>query len=202
MHELVAVGNDPEAAAEVARSLEGVCYIGDPNEQRELPFRALVRCVTDKPQNLAPAAGVGLYLGFSRVIRTRPTTNPIGFSSPGVTAIFPLLHHPDLTHEQADAHWRDVHAPLALRHHPGMWDYTQLSVVNTFSGPKIDGFALVSFESVEFMKERFFGDDNDRDVIYRDVAAFANPKSPRRVVATETIFGTRPPTATVSWPQG
>ena len=202
MHELVAVGNDPEAAAEVARSLEGVCYIGDPNEQRELPFRALVRCVTDKPQNLAPAAGVGLYLGFSRVIRTRPTTSPIGVSSPGVTAIFPLLHHPDLTHEQADAHWRDVHAPLALRHHPGMWDYTQLSVVNTFSGPKIDGFALVSFESVEFMKERFFGDDNDRDVIYRDVAAFANPKSPRRVVATETIFGTRPPTATVSWPQG
>ncbi|MEC7916651.1 MAG: EthD domain-containing protein [Actinomycetota bacterium] len=202
MHELVAVGNDPEAAEEVARSLDGVCYIGDPNEQRELPFRALVRCVTDNPQNLAPAAGVGLYLGFSRVIRTRSTSSPTGVSSPGVTAIFPLLHHPDLTHEQADAHWRDVHAPLALRHHPGMCDYTQLSVVNTLSGPNIDGFALVSFESVESMKERFFGDDNDRDVIYRDVAAFANPKSPRRVVATETIFGTRPPTATVSWPQG
>ncbi|MDP7066347.1 MAG: hypothetical protein QF637_01865, partial [Acidimicrobiales bacterium] len=97
MHELVAVGNDPEAAEDVARSLDGVCYIGDPNEQRELPFRALVRCVTDSPQNLVPAAGVGLYLGFSRVIRTRPMTSPAGSSSPGVTAIFPLLHHPDLT---------------------------------------------------------------------------------------------------------
>ena len=83
-----------------------------------------------------------------------------------------------------------------------MWDYTQLSVVNTLSGLEVDGFALVSFESAASMKERFFGDDNDREVIYQDVAKFADPKSPRRVVATETIFGSRPPTASVTWPQG
>ena len=155
MYELLAAGNDLEAAESVARSLGGVCYLGDPDEQRELPFRTLVRCVTDTPQSLAPAATVGLYLGFCRVIRERPTTSESGSSSPGVTAIFPLLHHPDLTHEQSDAHWRDVHAPLALRHHPGMWDYTQLSVVKTLSGLEVDGFALVSFESTASMKERF-----------------------------------------------
>jgi hypothetical protein len=83
-----------------------------------------------------------------------------------------------------------------------MWDYTQLSVVRTLNGPEIDGFALVSFDSLGSMKERFFGDDNDREVIYQDVASFANPKSPRRVVATETIYGTRPPTSKVAWPQG
>ena len=202
MYELLAAGNDLEAAESVARSLGGVCYLGDPDEQRELPFRTLVRCVTDTPQSLAPAATGGHYLGFCRVIRERPTTSESGSSSPGVTAIFPLLHHPDLTHEQSDAHWRDVHAPLALRHHPGMWDYTQLSVVKTLSGLEVDGFALVSFESTASMKERFFGDDNDREVIYQDVAKFADPQSPRRVVATETIFGSRPPSASVTWPQG
>ena len=81
-----------------------------------------------------------------------------------------------------------------------MWDYTQLSVTRTLSGPEIDGFALVSFESIDSMKERFFGDDNDRDVIYRDVASFADPNSPRRVVTTETIYGTRPPTPRITWP--
>ena len=202
MYELLAAGNDLEAAESVARSLGGVCYLGDPDEQRELPFRTLVRCVTDTPQSLAPAATVGLYLGFCRVIRERPTTSESGSSSPGVTAIFPLLHHPDLTHEQSDAHWRDVHAPLALRHHPGMWDYTQLSVVKTLSGLEVDGFALVSFESTASMKERFFGDDNDREVIYQDVAKFADPQSPRRVVATETIFGSRPLARQLPGPKG
>jgi uncharacterized protein (TIGR02118 family) len=119
-----------------------------------------------------------------------------------VTAVFPLLHHPDLTHQEADAHWRDIHAPLALRHHPGMWDYTQLSVIRTLEGPQIDGFALVAFDSLESMKTRFFGDDNDREVIYADVASFADSKSPRRVVATETIYGQRPPTPWNKWPQG
>ena len=202
MLELVAVGNDVEAAIEASRHLNGVCYLADPNDERDLPFRTMVRCVTDSPLELPRAAEAGTYLAFSSVIRERDASTETGVASPGVTAIFPLLHHPDLTHEQSDAHWRDVHAPLALRHHPGMWDYTQLSVVRTLSGPEIDGFALVSFDSLQSMKERFFGDDNDREVIYQDVASFANPESPRRVVSTETIYGTRPPTPKVVWPQG
>ncbi|MBQ29346.1 MAG: hypothetical protein CL434_06020 [Acidimicrobiaceae bacterium] len=202
MHELVAVGNDLEAAAEVASNLGGICYLGDHQETRPLPFRTMVRAVTDSPEQLAAAGELGTYLVFSRVIRERPAATQSGTTSPGVTAVFPLLHHPGLTHEEADAHWRDIHAPLALRHHPGMWDYTQLSVARTLTGPKIDGFALVAFDSLESMKERFFGDDNDREVIYADVASFADPKSPRRVVATETIYGQRPPTAKITWPQG
>jgi hypothetical protein len=83
-----------------------------------------------------------------------------------------------------------------------MWDYTQLSVVHTIHGPEFDGFALVAFASLQDMKERFFGDDHDRDVIYADVASFADPKSPRRVVSTETIHLARPPVPPVTWPQG
>ena len=202
MLELVAIGNDIEVAISTSLHLDGICYLADPNDERVLPFRTMVRCITDSPQDLMPAAEEGMYFTFSRVVRERNTSAESGVASPGVTAIFPLLHHPDLTHEQSDAHWRDIHAPLALQHHPGMWDYTQLSVVSTLNGPEIDGFALVSFDSLDSMKERFFGDDNDRDAIYRDVASFANPESPRRVVTTETIYGTRPPTAKVTWPQG
>ena len=151
MLELVGVGNDVEVAIEAARRLDGVCYFADPNDERDLPFRTMVRCVTDSPQDLESAAREGMYIVFGRVIRERDVKTETGVPSPGVTAIFPLLHHPDLTHEQSDAHWRDVHASLALRHHPGMWDYTQLSVVRTVSGPEIDGFALVSFDSLDSM---------------------------------------------------
>ena len=50
MLELVGVGNDVEVAIEVARRLDGVCYLADPNDERDLPFRTMVRCVTDSPQ--------------------------------------------------------------------------------------------------------------------------------------------------------
>ena len=105
MFEIVAVGNDIEAAVKASSELGGVCYLADPNDERALSFRTLVRCVTDNPQDLRGAAEHGTYLVFSRVIRERNTKIESGVPSPGVTAIFPLLHHPDLTHEQSDAHW-------------------------------------------------------------------------------------------------
>ncbi|WP_420436060.1 EthD domain-containing protein [Candidatus Poriferisodalis sp.] len=201
MHELVVTGNDPEAAAEVAASVGGVCYAADPDDRRELPFRTLVRAMTDSADALTRAGTVGTYLAFSRIIRERPLGADPGAPSPGLTAIFPMVHHPDLTHAQGDRHWRDTHAPLALRHHPGMWDYTQLSVVATLNGPSYDGFALVSFASQEDMRERFFGDDHDREVIRADVAKFADmQRSPRRVITTETIYRQRPPVPAVTWP--
>jgi hypothetical protein len=200
MQELIGIGNDLDAAQEVASSLGGVSYLGDPDESRELPFRALVRVMTDNLDAVAPAAGLGLYVAFCRTIRERPELVIPGRASTGVTAIFPMLHHPDLDHRRSDDHWRDTHAPLALRHHPGMWDYTQLSVVHTIQGPELDGFALCSFASLDDMKHKFFGDDHDREVIYADVASFANPRSPRRVVATETIHGQRPPVPATTWP--
>lgn len=201
MLELVATGNDLDAATEVAAALGGVSYTADPNEERKLPFRAMVRAMTSDPAMMSAAAGTGMYLVFSRTIRARPEAVVAGQASTGVTAVFPLVRHPDLTHEQTDAHWRDIHAPLALAHHPGMWDYTQISVVRTLDGPEYDGFALCAFASVQDMKERFFADDEGRAIIYADVSGFADgKKSPRRVVSTETIYGERPPVPPITWP--
>jgi len=201
MLEFVATGNDSDAAAEVAANLGGISYLADPDDPRELPFRAMVRAMTSDLDALASAAGTGLYTIFSRTIKARPEAVSPGQPSTGVTGIFPLVHHPDLTHTQTDTHWRDTHAPLALAHHPGMWDYTQCSVLQTMAGPVYDGFAMVAFASMQDMKERFFANDEGRAIIHADVASFADTKaSPRRVVATETIYGQRPPVPPVTWP--
>ncbi len=213
MQELVAVGNDIDAARTVARQTGGVLYVTTSPKDTSpedtpagtttggRPFQALVRAATDDLDALLPAAQVGLYVAFSRAIRTRPTSPAPGEPSPGVTAIFPLIHNPELTHTQADKHWRETHAPLAQKHHPGMWDYTQLSILATLAGEHYDGLALVAFESETDLRTRFFGNDNDIEVITQDVAKFADVKaSPRRVIATETIFGQRPPAAEINWP--
>ena len=73
MFELVAVGNDIEAAVNVSSKLDGVCYIADTADERALAFRSRVRCVTDSPQDLHSAAGYGMYFVFSRGIRERNT---------------------------------------------------------------------------------------------------------------------------------
>ena len=59
-------GNDLEAAG-LLPAPGGVCYLGDPDEQRELLFDFGSLC-TDTPQSLAPAATVGLMIlsGYSR----------------------------------------------------------------------------------------------------------------------------------------
>ena len=103
-----------------------------------------------------------------------------------MTAAFAMVRRPDLTHEEADAHWRDVHAPLALRHHPGMWHYHQVSITEVLAGPAYDGIALCAFASEQEMSERFFGGPEDQAVIGADVARFADmANSPRRVRMVE-----------------
>ena len=110
----------------------------------------------------------------------------------GAIGLFTMVHHPDLTHRQADDHWRDNHTPLAFLHHPLMTHYAQLGVVHRIHGPQWNGFALCGFDSVEDLRERFFGTPKGKIEIRRDVAFFADTvKSPRRLIATES-----------SWEQG
>ena len=97
------------------------------------------------------------------------------------------FHHPELTHLEADRHWRDRHAPLALRHHVAMTRYTQLSVVHRIHGPTWDGFALCGFDTLRDLRERFFSGSEGRVAIRRDIATFADTeRSPRRLIAIET----------------
>jgi hypothetical protein len=103
--------------------------------------------------------------------------------------LFGLVRAPHLGHAEADAHWRDVHAPLALVHHAHMSYYAQLSVVNRLSGLDLDGFALCGFATLEDLRERFYTTTESVGVIAADVQRFADTKrSPRRLIARPVSY--------------
>ena len=182
-----ALGSQGSGAVEVARSLGGTAYVAE-DDQHEPAFGALV--LGPDRAALEEVADIGLYSVQVRPMRHQRRFWPDGEATPGVTAAFGMLRRPDLAHEQSDAHWRDVHAPLALRHHPGMWHYHQVSIDDVLSGRPYDGIALCAFASHQEMKERFFGGPEDQEVIRADVAKFADmAASPRRVRMTEWRFG-------------
>ena len=174
--ELAAASTNLEGAGALAEELRGTFY-GDPREPwSHLPFRALVTAVTDDLATMATIADAGLYLVCRRLIKP---------GAPAVVGLFPLVRHPQKTHAEADAHWRDVHAPLALEHHAHMTHYTQLSVLHRFAGLELDGFALCGFDSVEDLRERFYTRPESRAVIAEDIEKFADTtSSPRRLIAS------------------
>ena len=183
-----ALGRDRQAAIEVARATGLVALVAVDDQSPDRPFDALV--IGAGRSDVDRVADVGLYRVAVRPMRHQRRSWPPGTATPGVTAAFAMVRRPDLTHEQADAHWRDVHAPLALRHHPGMWHYVQVSVDEVVRGPAYDGIALCAFASEQERRERFFGGPEDRAIIGADVATFADVAgSPRPVRMTEWRFG-------------
>jgi uncharacterized protein (TIGR02118 family) len=123
-------------------------------------------------------------------VKAHDQTWSVADETPGVGLMFPVVRRPDLTHEQFDSHWRDNHAPLALHHHVGMWDYVQCS----FDGPltsaaaALDGMAICKFPTVADFKERFFDSDEGREVIWADVARFSDRTGPRAMRMVERIL--------------
>ena len=182
-----ALGSRGNEAIAAARSIGGTAYVAN-DGQREPVFGALV--LGDDRAALEGVADIGLYRVQVRPMRHQRRCWPHGDATPGVTAVFGMLRHPSLAHEQSDAHWRDTHAPLALRHHPGMWHYHQVSIDEVLDGRFYDGIALCAFASEQELKVRFFGGPDDQQVIRDDVASFADTtNSPRRVRMTEWRFG-------------
>ena len=167
----------------MARATGGTAFVAMERE-RDPVFASLV--LADDRAAIAPVADLGLYAVEVRRMRHQRRTWPTATATPGVTAAFVMVRRPDLTHEQADAHWHDVHAPLALRHHPGMWHYHQISITEALAGPPYDGIALCAFASEQEMSERFFGGFEDQAIIAADVARFADTaNSPRRIRMVE-----------------
>lgn len=182
MLELVALGTDQESLRAAAEATGGAAYVSHPRQSDNIPYSTMLRVATDEIEAVRDAADVALHVCFARAIKDERDPHP----PERVIGSFPLVAHPDLTHRQADDHWRDIHGPLALRSHSAMCDYTQLSVVATISGPELDGIALCAFETRDDLSNKFFDDDDARAAIEADVSSFANTRhSPRRVILTQ-----------------
>ena len=174
-------GTDRRAVQDLVGHHRGRLFVDERDDPSRLPFAALGVVTTDNLAPLEAVADVGLYLICARVVKS---------GSAAVYGLFPMLHHPNSSHTESDAHWRDVHAPLALKHHAYMSQYSQLSVVTTLSGTPFDGFALCGFDSREDLKERFFSEPDSREVIEADIQKFADVRnSPRRLIATPYDHG-------------
>ncbi len=187
--ELIAAFKNRQRAHAIAKQVHGIIYCDDREDIDHLPFGALVSAQTDNLTAFADAADVGAYLVCRREIKPRQSMTDSG-SLPGVIGLFTLVANPELGHDASDQHWRDMHAPLAVKVHKAMSFYSQLSIMHTFHGPRWDGFALCGFDSMTDLRERFFDSAEGEKRIHEDVAVFSDSeKSPRRIIATEVRFG-------------
>ncbi len=125
---------------------------------------------------LDPGATQHAYHVTERIKRDFERTWPVGERSPGVKSIYLARRHPDMTREQYSAHWDTTHAPLALKHHVGMWRYLQDVVIEALTpdAPPWDGFAELHFRTAQDLRERFYDSDEGRAVIAADVARFSS----------------------------
>ena len=157
------------------------------------PYRSLVRAtgrVDELSDMLAAIGEVGLYRSATRDCRRHRVTWPDGQATPGVGMIFGVRRSADQTPSGFHAHWADVHQPLALRHHLGMWDYRQVSLVEplTDGSADYDGFAIVQFPTEADMRSRFFDSDEGKRVIREDAARFTDGTASDLVVMGEHVL--------------
>jgi uncharacterized protein (TIGR02118 family) len=104
-----------------------------------------------------------------------------------VTRVSFLQAAAGLTRAQFGDHWRDVHTPLARRHHPNIVRYTQNVVIDTLTAetPPVDGIAELTFLSVEDMRARLYDSDEGRRIIGEDVRRFIDVAAGWRVLVKE-----------------
>jgi hypothetical protein len=188
--ELIGAFSDRDTGRSFAEQLKGRLLLDPREETAHLPFAALVSVETDRPASFLAACDVGAYVGFRREVKPRLVQTPDkNHELPGSVAVFPMVRRSDLGHEMADGHWRDIHAPIALRVHEAMSFYTQLSIVHVIHGPDWDGIAQCGFDSLEDLRLKFYGSAEGQKEVERDVATFADPKkSPRRLICNEYLF--------------
>ncbi len=187
--ELAAAFTDVDRARDLAIQTEGILFCDERESTAHLPFAALVLATTDDLASFRETPDVGVYLVCRRVIKSAQRVRLDSGQIPGVTGLFTLVTHPDLGHKKADAHWRDNHAPLALKVHEAMTRYSQLSIIHRFDGPDWDGFALCGFDSLEDLRLRFFNSPEGEKAIAEDVKIFSDPNnSPRRIIANEFSY--------------
>ncbi len=114
-------------------------------------------------------------------------TWPDGAYAPGIKMVSFMARADGLSHEQFARHWTERHTPLALRHHVGLWNYTQNVVRRAFTpgGGSIDGIAELHFRTRGDFVDRFFDSDEGRAAILADVGRFMSRPRPETALMRE-----------------
>ncbi|MGH3577368.1 MAG: EthD domain-containing protein [Mycobacterium sp.] len=115
---------------------------------------------------------------------------PDGTVSPGLKRMSFVQRRPGLTREQFADHWTNRHAPLAKKHHPGVWRYAQNVVIRplTSGAADLDGVAELSFRTDDDMRHRTYDSAEGREVIAADVKRFIDLPAGWRVLADEHVL--------------
>ena len=156
---------------------------------------ALLRCVGDTAR-LAAACGEVADLGSatiaSRYLRRHRRVWELGQPTPGLGTVFFCHKRADLTAEEFHRRWTSSHGPLALRHHMGMWDYDQVSVLEVHHGDvlgPVAGIAVVQWPSHADLTDRFFDGDEGAAAIRADAGSFTDLDATVSHLMTETVLG-------------
>ncbi len=160
------------------------------NQTRRPDFEAALLLEYDDPDLARVWSGLGevrAYRARSRVIKQPGRQVPPGQRTPGFTMVSPVFRADAISHEQFDQHWGERHAPLALRHHPGMGAYEQLVIEQTLTpgAADFDGVALLGFAALEDYTERMFDSDEGRAIILADTRRFLNLRRSEAVLMSE-----------------
>lgn len=123
---------------------------------------------------LAPHADVALHrTATRRLLRHRRTWEP-GEPTPGITQLYLTRRRDGLCADDYHRYWEREHGPRALRHHLGMWDYAQVSVVGTERGEPVDGLAVTQWATVADLEQRFTDGPVGDAVIRHDAGRFTH----------------------------
>jgi len=138
-------------------------------------------------QGWAQTCDVGFYRTATRHVLRHVRTWPVGDVTPGVTMLFSIHRRPGMGVDDFHAWWEQSHAPIALRHHVGMWDYAQVSVVHTVHGEPWDGFAVTQWPTLDDLMHRFSSGPEGTAALRDDAAQFTDPTTLQRALMDETV---------------
>lgn len=99
---------------------------------------------------------------------------PDGTESPGVTQYSLMRPADGRTPDACSRHWREVHRPLALRIHVGLWNYVQDHVLETLTpaGGDVLGHAALHFRSHADLRDKLFDSEAGKREIFADIGNF------------------------------
>lgn len=110
-----------------------------------------------------------------------------GVASPGIVQLSLIRAAEGRSSKECSAHWRQVHRPLALRIHIGLWNYVQDHVVETLteSGGDVLGHAALHFRQASDLRDKLFDSAAGRREIFADIPNFMSLERSQVALMTE-----------------